>query len=95
MNKACIIAAYFGKLPGFFAGWLISVKNNTDFDFMLVTDQVIESESVPSNLNIVSMTLLQMKELARKKLGIEELVLDTPYKCCDFKPVYGIIFESS
>lgn len=93
MNKACIISAYFGEFPNIFAGWLISVKHNTDFDFLLVTDQDVELEVAPSNLRVVNMSLSQMRELARKKLGIGELVLNTPYKCCDYKPVYGIIFE--
>lgn len=93
MNKACIIAAYFGKFPELFSGWLISIKHNTDFDFLLVTDQVVERKNLPSNLRVVNMTLVKMKEMAKQKLGINEIVLETPYKCCDYKPVYGIIFQ--
>ena len=93
MKKACIIAAYFGEFPELFPGWLMSVKYNTELDFLLVTDQKVEGESLPSNLKVIKMSLLEMRNLAAKELKIENLVLDRPYKCCDFKPVYGLIFK--
>lgn len=93
MKKACIIAAYFGEFPELFPGWLMSVKYNTELDFLLVTDQKVEGKSLPSNLKVIKMSLLEMRNLAAKELKIENLVLDRPYKCCDFKPVYGLIFK--
>lgn len=93
MKKACIIAAYFGKLPDFYPLWLHSIKYNTEFDFLLVTDNEISGDNLPDNLRVVNMSLKDMKALAKRKLGMDEIALDIPYKCCDYKPVYGIIFE--
>ena len=38
------------------------------------------------------MTLVKMKTLAQNVLGFD-VCLDRPYKCCDFKPIYGLIFK--
>lgn len=85
-----IIGVYFGKLPNYFPLWEQSCAQNTSIDFKLVTDA--EIQDTPSNIEVIHMTLPQMKALAEKKIGME-LCLETPYKCCDYKPVYGLIFE--
>ena len=33
-----------------------------------------------------------MQKLSSRKLGFE-VYLERPYKCCDLKPAYGVIFE--
>jgi hypothetical protein len=38
------------------------------------------------------MSLKQMKDLAQKALAMQ-ISLNRPYKCCDFKSVYGLIFK--
>lgn len=51
-----------------------------------------EPEDRASNIKWFDFTLNDFNELAVKKLGIE-FSIKTPYKLCDFKPMYGFIFE--
>ncbi len=90
MLNVCIIGVYFGKLPNYFSAWLKSCEYNRNVDFYLITDN--DLQSTPSNVHVISMKLSEMKALAEKKLEMQ-IVLDTGFKCCDYKPVYGIIFE--
>ncbi|MBR6208114.1 MAG: hypothetical protein IKQ69_03870 [Oscillospiraceae bacterium] len=88
--KICIIGVYFGVLPNTFPLWLKSCIKNGDVDFLIVTDAAVETDA--PNIRVLPMTLSEMQKLASEKIGME-VVLSTPYKCCDYKPVYGLIFE--
>ena len=90
MKKICIITIYLGNLPKYFNLWLQSCQFNSSIDFCIVTDQ--EVKNLPSNVQSIKMNLLQIKKLAENKLG-EEVCLKTPYKLCDYKPMYGLFFE--
>ena len=90
-NKVVIIGVYFGNLPNYFELWRLSAVKNTGVDFLIITDQ--ENIEISNNINVISMDISCMKALASEKLGISNISLDKPYKCCDFKPVYGVIFE--
>lgn len=86
----CVIGVYFGELPDYFPLWLRSCEKNEAVDFFVFTDAVVQNP--PHNVRIIPMTLAEMKAVAQEKLGME-LVMDTPFKCCDYKPVFGLIFE--
>ncbi len=88
--KICIIGVYFGVLPNYFPLWLKSCIKNEDVDFLIVTDAVVETDA--PNIRVLPMTLSEIQKLASEKIGME-VVISTPYKCCDYKPVYGRIFE--
>lgn len=90
MKKICVITIYIGKLPNYFNLWLESCAANRTIDFLIVTDQ--ELIDLPDNVKKLDFNLQSLKELAEKKLNTE-IVLDTPYKCCDYKPMYGLILE--
>lgn len=89
MNKICVIGVYFGKLPNYFPLWLKSAKSNKNVDFYIFTDCDLESED---NVTFNKIDLFGFKKLVEDKLGFP-VSLDRPYKCCDYKPVYGIIFK--
>ena len=91
MNRICVIGVYFGNLPKYFKLWEKSAAANPTIDFFVFTDQKVEYFS--DNIKIVQMSLIRMKALAEKKLSFPDISLDRPYKCCDFKPVYGLIFQ--
>lgn len=91
MCRVCIVTVYFGKLPVYFPLWVCSVKYNSSIDFIVYTDDDFDG-SLPPNLQIKRLTLSGLKQRATAKLGLN-VCLDRPYKCCDFKPVYGLIFE--
>lgn len=89
-NKICIIGVYFGALPNYFELWLKSCQRNESIDFLVVTDN--NPESLPQNVKILNMDLTDVKKLAEDKLCMK-ISLERPYKLCDFKIAYGIIFE--
>lgn len=89
-NKICIISVYFGSLPNYFPLWRRTAANNPTVDFIIFTDQQVNA--LADNVKIVPMTLAEMRERASKELEFEAC-LATPYKCCDYKPLYGVIFS--
>lgn len=89
-NKICIIGVYFGVFPNYISLWLKSCEYNPEIDFLIFSDSKLQD--CPENVRVVSMTLNEIKERASKELGFE-CVLDRPYKLCDYKPLYGIVFK--
>lgn len=85
-----VLNVYFGKLPDYFPVWLESCKKNPTIDFIVVTDQEA-CWSIP-NVKFIQSTLEKVKVRASEKLGFE-VTMDTPFKLCDYKPAYGVIFE--
>ena len=89
MKRICIINVYFGKYPNYFPLWLYSAERNSTIDFLLVTDQVVDT--LPSNVRILTMTLGQFSERATQTIGLP-IHLESAYKCCDFKVTFGRMF---
>ncbi len=89
-NKIAVLIAYFGPLPNYLPLWLRSCEHNPTIDFLILTDQKLND--LPSNVTFIKMTLQQMKDRASKVLGFEA-ALSRPYKCCDYRPLYGLIFS--
>lgn len=90
--RICIINVYMGKLPPCFRKWLESCSWNPTIDFKLITDQDLHVTT--SNVSIIHMSFDQVKERATQALSEFGLTpcIDRPYKLCDFKPVYGLMF---
>jgi hypothetical protein len=61
-------------------------------DFILFSDCGPLPES-PSNVRVVEMELNDICERARQKIGISEPAIERPYKVCDFRPAFGLMFE--
>lgn len=88
-NKIAVIVAYFGRFPNYFPLWLKSCGRNPTIDFIVVSDQCLESSI--SNVKFISMTLEEMRIKASATIGFS-VALSHPYKCCDYRPAYGVIF---
>lgn len=88
-NRICVIGTYFGKLPNYFPLWLKTAAYNPTIDFYIFTDQQFEQRF--PNIFRIGITLEDMRKRSSKAMGFE-VSLKTPYKCCDYKPVYGLIF---
>lgn len=79
-----------GKFPIYSNLWLDSCQRNYTIDFLLITDQTIQN--CPPNVILKNMTLQELRE--RIQIGMKEkIVLDKPYKSCDFRPMFGYIFQ--
>lgn len=90
MKKLCFIALWVGKLPENFWLWRESVRHNSDVDFYFVSDQ--KNVEPLENLHTVYMTLEQIRERFQKIVDVP-IVLKTPYKLCDYKPLWGKAFS--
>lgn len=90
--KKALILPYYGILPNYFTYWLQSAGYNKDYDFLIFTDIDLKSYSIPSNVYVYFYTLDQIKESISTILDFK-FVLDQPYKLCDYRPLYGLIFS--
>lgn len=89
-NRLCVIGVFFGKLPNYFKLWLKSCEYNKDIDFLLFTDQMVEN--LPLNFKLFPYSLNEIRERASKVVGFT-VELERAYKLCDYRPIYGYIFE--
>ena len=89
-NSIAVICAYFGKLPGSFGPWLLSCGYNPTIDFLLFTDQNVSEK--PDNVTVVNLEFSEVQSLVNRRLG-KAVNLKKPYKMCDLKPMYGVLFS--
>jgi len=80
-----------GQPPWYTKYFLLTCGHNPDVDFYLICDKPNRFE-LPINVKIVYKTLSEISAIAEKKLALK-VNLKYPYKLCDFKPAYGLIFE--
>ena len=91
MNKICIIYPWFGKLPNYFPLFIKSALNNEKVDFHFFTDNPCVQKYCNKNIFYHKESLETIKERATKFLNFN-CVLNTPYKLCDYKPIYSDLF---
>ena len=89
MKKILIIIPYFGNLPETFPFWYQSAKDNQDVDFLFITDQEVGESS---NFHVMKTSFKDLKARFEEALGME-VNMPSPYKLCDFKPVYGYVYS--
>jgi hypothetical protein len=91
MKKIIIIIPYFGKFPVHYVFWRQSALNNPDIQFLLITDiDYVRSEK---NIEVVKMSFEEQKSLIQSNFDFP-ISLHSPYKLCDYRGAYGIIFQS-
>ena len=93
--KICLILPYFGELPKYWSGFIESCAENSDIDFLIISDcQIINP---PNNVRVIKMVWSEFKTFVAQKfreLGYERVCLTHPYKLCDYKPCFGYIFQN-
>lgn len=90
-NKCVLVLPYFGAFKNYFPLFLRTCEANPSFDWILVTD-ISGAPELPANVHLLHMSLEELRLRACEKLGIE-INLSRPYKLCDYKPSYGLLFE--
>ena len=90
-HKPALILPYYGTLPNYFPLWLKSAGTNPDFTFMIFTDCDMSGYNVPENVRVIHLTFDGLKKLIAPHLDFA-FVLGTPYKLCDYRPMFGLIF---
>lgn len=89
MKSIILIIPYFGKFRPDFKFWLKSVSENPTVDFLLFTDNKVES--IPGNLKVISTTFDALRHRIQSHFDFK-ICLPQAYKLCDFKPCYGEVF---
>lgn len=91
MKKIALILPYFGKLPDFFQVWLDSCRANPTIDWLVFTDDESAFDYPPN----VRRTLTTFEALRKRiqTLFPFPICLPRPYKLCDYKCAYGLIFK--
>jgi GR25 family glycosyltransferase involved in LPS biosynthesis len=90
-KKLVLVSIYFGKIPEYFYLFLDTIKDK-DFDFVFVTDQVLDRKTLPINFNYIFMTLSDLNQNVSELLG-EDVKLKGFYKLVDLKPLFGSIVK--
>lgn len=86
----CIFLCWYGPVPPYYPAWRKTVLKNSSIDFYIFTDQeAIVSEN---NIKVTHISFDELRELFQSKFSFQ-IVLDKPYKLCDYKPAYGYIFR--
>lgn len=91
MNRIAFILPYFGKFKNYFQLFLYSCRENADLcDWYLFTDDHTEYD-YPTNVIVKYMSWGEMKQFIVKRMPCD-VVLERPYKLCDYKVAYGYLF---
>lgn len=88
--KIAMIVCWIGKMPEYFKMWEYSCSKNPDYNFLIFTDYPQKSNF--KNITFIDFSLDDFNKIASKKLGMD-IEVKKPYKLCDFRPAYGLIFE--
>lgn len=88
MNKIAVISPYFGKLPKNINFTIRSMINNSFIDWYIITDDY--TICTTKNVNVIYKKFDEIKKLIKKKINTN---ISYPYKLCDYKPTYGLLFE--
>lgn len=91
MTSIAYIIPYFGKFPKFFPVWLESCRRNPTVDWLIFTDDVTPYD-YPQNVKVKICSFSQLRERVASLLDFP-INLPTPYKLCDYKVTYGLLFE--
>ncbi len=90
-KKILLIAVYLGKQPRWMDAYLRSCEKNPDVNWLLMVDWK-ELPKAPKNVKIKRITKKGLETLAKEITGARNILKNT-YKICDYKPLYGILFQ--
>ena len=90
-KNIALIIPYYGEFPFWFPLFLKSCQYSQLINWHIFTDLKHENQ-LPKNVFIHQLKKSELSKLIFEKTGIKHS-LPNPYKLCDFKPLYGVIFE--
>lgn len=90
--KTAIIIPYIGKFNNYFPLFLSSCIHNPLVDFFFFTDDMsYAKDTMPNNIHFIYSRFCDLKRRAQNLFDFK-IALDYPYKLCDFRPCYGLMF---
>lgn len=88
-NRIAIVMPYFGRMPAYIGTYLASLVGK-HFDVLWISDLPVAEH--PDNFKVVPMTFDACKARISERLGVP-IRINGEHRLCDFKPMYGHIFE--
>jgi len=96
MKKACFIIVNFGPAPPWKNLFMHSCSKNTDYDWMIYTDNINswcrDGFNVPSNIHLKEISIQELEEKFKSTTGFNLCISRNLRKICDVKPFYGMLF---
>lgn len=89
MKSIIIIFPYFGNLPPQYNAWRASALHNPTITFMFFTDADVKPAE---NIIVHKMEFRIFQQMVQKAFDFP-IVLDRPYKLCEYKQAYGYILQ--
>ena len=89
MKSIVIIFPYFGILPVQYRMWRASALRNPSVDFLFFTDADVEPAK---NIIVHKMVFSRFRQIVQDAFDFT-IVLDRPYKLCEYKQAYGYILQ--
>ena len=89
MKSIVIIFPYFGKLPVQYKMWRASALCNPSISFMFFTNADVEPAT---NIIVHKMQFGDFQKIVQKAFDFP-IILDRPYKLCEYKQAYGYILH--
>lgn len=90
MKSIIIIGCYFGKLREDTPMFLKSIEQNPTINWLIISD--CSWKEVPSNMQVVNMSFEELSKYIQGHFDFQ-IALSAPYKLCDLRPAYGLIFQ--
>lgn len=90
MKKILFICPYYGHFPNYFSLVLKSIEYNPSINWLIFTDDKTKY-NFPNNVQVEYLDFSELNQRIQRKLGCSKLF--APYKLCDIRPFYGIVFE--
>lgn len=90
MQSIVLIFPYFGILPPQYSIWRASALLNPSIDFMFFTDTNVEPAN---NIIVHKMRFEDFRNHVQKAFNFH-IILDRPYKLCEYKQAYGYILQN-
>lgn len=87
MKRIIVIFPHFGSLPPQYKMWRASALRNADTDFLFFTDCEVEPAK---NILVNKMSFEDFRLVVQRKFNFP-IVLDRPYKICDYRPAFAYI----
>lgn len=89
--KTLLICPYFGPLPAWMEYFLQSCAYNPSYNWLIYSDAKKPS-FLPQNVLFVKKSIKDFNQLASDNLQLT-IRITNPYKICDLRPAFGIIFK--
>lgn len=85
-----LIVLWAGPFPSYFDLFLASCAMNPGYTWLIFSDQPAPA-GAPDNVRFLPITADEVNQRVRDHLGVESDITK-PYKYCDLRPMYGLLF---